>query len=219
MQRSPFKFLALSVCTVWGFFSLDVLAQSSSFAKLQFGETIFLEVPRNWTYLNEQIRQHLNTASEAVGKLAGFPVSQGDNQILLAANAFTSFKTPSATLRLSVRPGAAPTQANIRELAKYPKDELNSTFGSILEETARSLRSLEGIKYAKAIDLRIEHNKYISCIFTEFEYSKPDGVSLSKTWLCPMGDKSVKLSTSYRKTEAALFKPVITRVWESLRAE
>lgn len=219
MQRSTYKFLAFSVCTVWGFFSLDVLAQSSSFAKLQFGETIFIEVPRNWTYLNEQIRQHLNTASEAVGRLAGLSIAQGDNQILLAANAFTSFKTPSATLRLSVRPGSAPTQENIRELANYSKAELNSTFGSILEETARVLRSVEGVKYAKAIDLRIEHNSYISCIFTEFEYAKPDGVSLSKTWLCPMGDKSVKLSSSYRKSEAAMFKPVITHIWESLRAQ
>lgn len=219
MQRSSYKFLALSVCTVWAFISLNVLAQSSSFAKLQFGETIFLEVPRNWTYLNEQIRQHLNTGSEAVGRLAGLPVAQGDNQILLAANAFTSFKTPSATVRLSVRPGPGLTQADVRELAKYPKAELDSVFGPILTETARALHSIEGVKYAKALDLQVKSNRYISCIFTEFEYAKPDGISLSQTWLCPMDDKAVKLSTSYRKTEATLFKPVITHVWESLRAK
>ncbi len=117
MQRSPYKFLILLICTAWAFISFDVLAQSSSFAKLQFGETIFLETPRNWTYLNEQVRQHINTGSEAIGQLAGFAIAQGDNQILLAANAFTSFKTPSATLRLSVRHRAGSTQADVQELA------------------------------------------------------------------------------------------------------
>jgi len=219
MQRSPYKFLALSVCTVWAFISLDVLAQSSSFAKLQFGETIFLEVPRNWTYLNEQIHQQLNTRSDAAVRAAGLPLAQGDNQILLAANVYTSFKTPSATLRLSVRPGLGPTQADVRDLEKLPKAELDAMLGSILTETVRVLRSAEGIQSVKALGSQVKSNMYISCIFTEFEYAKPDGISLSQTWLCPMGDKAVKLSTSYRKTEATLFKPVITHVWESLRAK
>lgn len=218
MERSKYKLLALSVCAAWAFIPLGALAQSSSFAKLQFGEAIFLEVPRSWAYQNEQVRQHLNTSAEAIGRLAGLTTAQGDNQILLAANAFTTFKTPSATLRLSIRLGSAPTQANILELANYPKAELDSVFGPILEETARALRSMEGVKYVKALDSRIESNKYIKCIFAEFEFAKPDGISLTQTWLCPMGDKSVKLSTSYRKTEAALFKPVITYIWKSLRA-
>lgn len=218
MQRSPYKFLILLVCAAWAFISFDVLAQSSSFAKLQFGETIFLEVPRNWEYSNKQIRQHLDTGSEAVGRLAGFPVAQGDNQILLAANAYTSSKTLSATLRLSVRPGAAPTQADVQEFAKYPKAELNTVFGPMLSETAQLLRSMEGVEYVKALDSRVESNGYINCIFIEFEYAKSDGISLSQSWLCPMGNKAIKLSTSYRKNEAALLKPVIMHVWKSLRA-
>ena len=64
------KFAALAgILTI--LLSVDALAQSGSFAKLQFGEAISLEAPRNWTYLSEQVRQHLKTGSEAIGQ---FPV-------------------------------------------------------------------------------------------------------------------------------------------------
>lgn len=77
----------------------------SVFVRLLFGSDVSIEVPRNWTFLNQNIRQHLNTYSEAVAKFSGIDVNQGNNQILLAANAYTVDKKPSATLRLSVRVG------------------------------------------------------------------------------------------------------------------
>jgi hypothetical protein len=52
-----FRYQVLAIfCVLLMFGSVDSLAQSSSFLKLQFGDSIFIEVPKNWTFLNEEIR-------------------------------------------------------------------------------------------------------------------------------------------------------------------
>ena len=97
-------------------------AQDGAFAKLDFGGEVRIEVPRNWTFLDDNIKKHLNTGGEAAARLAGIAPNPGENVILVAANAFTSLRTPSATLRLSVRRGESPSQSEMREVAKpFPK--------------------------------------------------------------------------------------------------
>jgi len=38
----------------------------STFVRLEFGKDVSIEVPRNWVFLDQNIRKHLNTYSEAV---------------------------------------------------------------------------------------------------------------------------------------------------------
>ena len=72
--------------------SVPCQAQSASFTRLNFGEAIRIEVPRNWTYLDERLRKHINTAGEAAQRLAGIPPNSGENVVVVAANAYTSFR-------------------------------------------------------------------------------------------------------------------------------
>lgn len=199
-------------------FAGAVHAQGSSFAKLHFGGTLSIDVPRNWTYLDENLRKHINTGSEAAVRLAGITPNPGENVIVVAANAYTSYRTASATLRLSVRRGEAPTQAQTRELAGVPKAELVQMLAPVLAETRNALIGVDGVKSAKALDAQIAKNTSLNCVFFEFETETTDGTKLSQTYVCPLGTKSVKLSTSYRKSEAALFRPVLQYVWSSLTA-
>jgi len=178
---------------------------------------MYIEVPRNWTYLDENLRRHLETVSEAVARLAGITPNPGENLILVAGSAYTSFRTPSATLRLSVRWGNSPTQEDMREIAKLHKKDLTEILAPIADETRRVMVGLEGVKSVKAVDARIASNQGLTCMFSEFETDASDGVKLSQTYICPLGNRSVKLSTSYRKSEATLFHPVVAYVWHSLR--
>lgn len=190
---------------------------NGAFAKLDFGGNTYIEVPRNWTYLDENLRRHLDTGSEAVTRLAGIAPNPGENIILVAGNAYTSSRTPSATLRLSVRRGDSPTQENMREVAKLPKKELAQLLAPVAEETRRVMVGLDGVKSVKAVDARVASNRGMTCMFFEFETDASDGAKLSQTYVCPLGNRSIKLSTSYRKSEATLFHPVIKYVWQSLR--
>lgn len=191
--------------------------QNGTFAKLDFGGSTSIEVPRNWTYLDENLRRHLETASEAAAHLAEITPNPGENVILVAGSAYTSFRTPSATLRLSVRSGDTPTQAVMSEVAKLPKKELAKLLAPVADETRRVMVGVDGVKSVKAIDARVASNQGMTCMFFEFETDTLDGAKLSQTYVCPLGSRSVKLSTSYRKSEATLFHPVIKYVWQSLR--
>jgi len=190
--------------------------QGSSFAKLDFGGDIFIEVPRNWTYLDGNLKNHLNTAGEAVARLAGITPNPGENIILVAANTFTSFRTPSATLRLSVRQGEAPSQSDVREMRSVSKTELSRMLAPVMEETRRAMIGIEGVKDAKPIEARVVSNRSLSCMFFEFETETIDGTKISQTYVCPVASRTVKLGTSYRQSEAPMFKPVTQYVWQSL---
>lgn len=125
----------------------------STFTRLQFGNDVSVEVPRNWEFLNQNIRQHLNTYSETVAKLSGIDVNQGNNQILVAANAYKNSKKPSATIRLSVRvmTDRCPSQAEIKfaDLTELKHEsELN------LRRLNKSLP--DHVKGMKLVDVRLE---------------------------------------------------------------
>lgn len=225
LRRQMTKTSAIATCAFFWFFIIFlftsmgpavVLAQQSTFAILQFDNGITIEVPRNWTYLDDNIKQQLNNSSEAIVKLSGTPLNQGDNQILIAANAYTTFNKPSATMRISVRPGKYPTQLEMRQLSQTSKAELSEILTPIIAATKRAILSMEGVRSVTLRDARIEQSKHLACLFTEFEKDTSDGLTLSQTYVCPAGDKSIKLSTSYRKSEATLFKPVLQYIWHSL---
>jgi hypothetical protein len=192
--------------------------QGSSFAKLDFGGDIFIEVPRNWTYLDKDFKNHLNTLAEASVRLLGITPNPGENVILVAGNAFTSFRTPSATLRLSVRQGDAPTQSDVQEMKGVSKAKLSQLLAPVVEETRRAMVGIDGVKDAKLLGVSVVSNKSVSCMFFEFETETIDGTNISQTYICPMASRTVKLVTSYRQSEAAMFRAVTQYVWKSLSA-
>lgn len=184
----------------------------STFIRLQFGNDASIEVPRHWTFLDQNIRQHLNTASEAVAKFAGIDVNQGNNQILVAANAYTTNKKPSATIRLSVRVGVFPSQAEIK----------NADSNELRREVEKSLKILQGslpenVKDMKLLDVRLERlgNYYTIVSDKQIEYTS--GTALDRLDVIYVGNKAFKLNTSYRKSEAWIFEPVIRHIRQSLK--
>ena len=189
----------------------------SAFARLDFEGEVIIKVPRHWTYLDDNLRKHLNTAAEATTRLAGLPQAIGDNVVLVAGSAQTSAGGTSATLRLSVRRGPGLTQAQMLEVARMPRVELTQLLTPVLEETRRVMIGVDGVIAAKSSDSGVVTNPGLLCMFFEFQTDVSDGARLSKTYLCPLGDRAVKLSTSYRVSEA--MRPVVEYVWQSLRIQ
>jgi hypothetical protein len=118
---------------------------------------------------------------------------------------------------LNARPANGITQAEMHTLKSISNKEVEAIFGSP-EATLQNLRALDGVKTVKIIAFKIDSNKKVTCLFTEYETTRTDGlVSLMQSWVCPAGNKLVKLATSYNKDEANIFKPIIKYSWESLR--
>jgi hypothetical protein len=196
----------------------DAYGASGEFVKLQFGHEISIEVPRSWQYQNDNIRQKINLATDATVSLAGITTTQKGNVILVSASTFTSYKNPSATLHLNIRPAETMKQEDMRKLVPMTRIEVESVFGSADELLKNTYQSVDYIKSATIINYKVVSNDHISCLFTESEITKTDGVVfLTQSWVCPSGNKFVKLGSSYNKHEENLFKPVITYVWKHLK--
>lgn len=207
--------VVLTAATI--FLSWTANAQDEYFAQLDFDGTASIEVPRNWTFLDKNLRRHLSTGSEATIRLAGIASNSNENIILVAGSAYTSFKTASATLRLSTRRGPALTQADMREAENFSKAELSSILTPAATETEWAMKKIDGVKSTRTIAANLAKNQGLLCMFYEFETDTVDGLQISQTYVCPLGTQTVKLSTSYRKSEANTFRPVIEYVWQSLR--
>lgn len=185
---------------------------ASTFLRLQFGNDVSIEVPRNWKFLNQNTRQNLNTYSEAVAKFAGIDANQGDNQILVAANAYTTDKKPSGTMRLSVRVGSFPSQDEIK--VANPADLRREA-----EMTLRKLNNTlpDNVRGMKLLDVRLERLGAYYTIVTDKQVDYVSGPALEKLDVIYVGDKIYKLYTSYRKSEEWMFKPIIRHIRESLK--
>jgi hypothetical protein len=186
--------------------------KSSTFLRLQFGNDVSIEVPRNWKFLNQNTMQNLNTYSEAVVKFAGIDANQGDNQILVAANAYTNDKKPSATMRLSVRVGSFQSQDEI-------KFADSTDLRREAEKTLRKLNSNlpDNVSGMKLLDVRLERLGEYYTIVTDKKVDYVSGPELDRLDVIYVGDKVYKLNTSYRESEAWMFKPIIRHIRNSLK--
>ena len=184
---------------------------ASTFVRLQFGKDASIEVPRNWAFLDQNIRQHLNTYSEAVAKFSGIDVNQGNNQILVAANAYTTDKRPSATMRLSVRMGRFPSQAEIK----------SADLTKLRREAESSLQRLQGslpdtVRGMKLLDVRLERLGAYYTIVTDKQVDYVSGQELDRLDVIYVGSRVYKLDPSYRKSESWLFEPIMRHIRQSL---
>lgn len=106
-------------------------AQQRSFATVRFGDVVQVELPRTWTYMDKALASHLNTSVEALGKVVGLSLPQGNNVILVAANAHDSVGKTKATLRISMRTEPGIAQSQLRELARSSPTEIQAMLSTI----------------------------------------------------------------------------------------
>lgn len=205
-------FIALSLTTI----ATASLAQQSAFSTVRFGNAVQVDLPRSWTYLDPAIAAHLNTSSEAQPGAIGLPVPQGNNVILAAANAYDSAGKTRATLRVSVRTEQGATQTQIREFARRPKAEIEATLRPAAEATVKAMLQMPNVKSYKLAELRIDTEGPLTCMLTRFEGDYGGRLVVADTWVCPNGDKSIKLSTSYEKALKHIYAPTLDQVRRSL---
>jgi hypothetical protein len=193
-------------------------AGKSAFATVTFGNGVQVDLPRNWTYMDKRVADHMNTSSEADANLAGLSVSQGDNEILVAANAYDSQGKSKATLRISVRVAPSMSQAQMRELAAQPSSATEDQLRSVANETVKAMLKVPGVRSYAIRAVKLDRNTALVCSLSSFEGDLGRGLVVSDTWVCPLGDRTLKLSTSYEKGSQSIYLPTLGRVWRSLQA-
>ncbi len=186
-------------------------ADNSAFAHFKFGSDVSVDVPRNWYFLDKNIRDNLNTFSEAAVRLAGISAAQGNNQILIAANAYTNSKKPSATMRLSVRRGNFISQSDVQDsdikkikmMTKKQIDKLNESLPDY-------------VKSMKLVSVRVEKIGGYYSVVTKKLVEYDTGLEVDRLDVIYFPKVVYKLNTSYRKNEEWMFKPILEIVRNSL---
>ncbi len=192
------------------------LSQSSAFETRSLPGGVSIAVPKDWHWMGAADASSLNTGSEALADSVGIEARQGKNTVLLAGNAFNDEKQSVVTMRVSVRSSADMSQADLREGSKEPAASTNEILRQGAETTAVAMRKVAGMSYYLVIDASLDQNASLICIKTSFEYDQGRGAMISDSWVCPLGNRTVKLSTSYQKSRANLFSATVAHMWRSL---
>jgi hypothetical protein len=187
----------------------------SAFFTREF-EGISISLPKNWRWMDQADSESLNTNSEALGDSVGMAVNQGNNTILVAGNAFDDAKVSVATVRLSVRSASTLSQAELRQALSEPQAEIEREIVGQSEMTATAMQKLPQVKYYEVTGGGLRQNGALVCAWSGFEYDIGKGPTVSDTWVCPVSNRTLKLTTSYAKSRANLFASTVDHIWRSL---
>lgn len=212
------KVLALIVLLLS--FAAPSHAVESAFITMDLGGIARLALPRSWTLTDAKISEQINTSSEAAARLGGLEINRGDNRVLVSANAFDSMGNVQATIRLSVSPAPGLSQADMRELSALTNEEVQPILKSQFMQASEALLNVPGVKSLNVKLTSINQNNSLVCmrVTSEFERDLLYGIFVSDYWICPLGDRAIKLSTSYKKDLESIYRPTIEYVWSTLEA-
>jgi len=186
---------------------------TSQVAKVWFGERIYLEIPRDWTYDNAELQTHLAKAGSDVLILQMPSPTENTRHTLLDGKRTTK---PRASLKVRVRFGRAPSQAQTRAEGGKPREEILRKLRPALEKVESRTRQARGVLDAKA-DGRIALNRHVACIEVEVSVSHAAGQATALTWNCPAGDMTLNLSLRFPQDAAAIVVPMIQHLRSTLR--
>jgi hypothetical protein len=210
LVRSVLVFFACIYCVPAG-------SEPNVLERVTLSGGIHVELPRNWTTLDEALTDDLNLSSEILVDAAGVSRPRAPNEVLIAKNRYDERGKTIATARVSLRAERGPTQADIRSLVGTPKAELAPIFRPAIDATVKTMQSIGGVTQARAVDWGIVSNRKLTCLHFEFHttwWDKPAMRSL--TWVCPLGERALKLTSSFPETQASVYRPITRAIWNSL---
>jgi hypothetical protein len=187
-----------------------------NFVNLSFPQGVSVAVPRNWDFLDENLRANLRTFAEATVRIAGLMYPQGVETTLVAANGYSSSKSPSATMRLTVVAGKTVSQQEVQRLTQHDLFQLGQETKRILEVMFTKAERPQRIEW---IGTRVEPHQGFSVLVHEY-YRQPVGQEkvFVQMHILFLGDKEVKLTLS-RSAAEQIWIPILKHIKSSWKVD
>lgn len=190
----------------------------SAFTSVRLNGILETSLPKNWAYLDKQLADTINVSSEAKLKMVGINLEQGNNDVLVAANSVGPNGKNRSTLRISIRKIATASQEQLEELSMQPKSVLDENLKPFEQEVTAAILKIPEIKTTQLRSFKIDHYDKMYCMsFTYDQMYSNDRQVVVDNWICPLGDKLLKLSTSIEKGLEPTYRPIIEYVRSSLK--
>lgn len=187
-------------------------AQDSKFAKLSLPLGVTVEVPKNWWLLSGDYNSTIETASEAIMNLAGYPLPAGKKVNLFRANSMP--RTTYAAIAIN----ASDSELSAAELTASSDAEIAKLTPILKEGMQRSLavQNLKLLEYEPVRKVVIDGHPALSI---SYRRSGLQGPVRAKQMRLFVAKKEISLNLSYRESEEATWKPIVGYIEKSFRVK
>ena len=187
------------------------ISMASNFANVKLSRGVELQIPKDWWLLTAQHNKMIETSVEAAMELSGLDAPSGVELNLISANSMP--RSTYAAVRVdSISPSTvspsvikALTAADISAFGK----ETESGLKKILPQQGNRLLSFVGVR-------RVTISSQIG-LMTEYKRSSPNGPVLVSIIQVFTPTQGVRINLSYRESEEAIWKPVIDKIYRSIK--
>lgn len=182
----------------------------NGFVRVPLRRGVSVDLPRSFRILNDTERQLIGTAGADALKQSGQSGDLGDN--LIRANSLP----PSTSGTISIT-SVVPPSVSYEEARTMKQDEVTAGLTAELQEQMNSVLGKIGQEVRSFYGVKVEHFGPYPALVQEYERSAPDGrnvVVQINSIMTPR--QEVRLTLSYRKSEAAIWRPVLAKVRSSL---
>jgi hypothetical protein len=185
-------------------------ARNSQFALVNLPLGVSIEAPKNWRLLDGDLNTTIETAGEAALRLSGIklPASQKVNLFRANSNPPTTYAGIAINATDSdISPAEllAASDAEIRELTPVMHQMMDQSFAT---------QNLQVIRFD---DVRREIVDGHPALVIEYVRSSQAGPVVVQMTRLFIDDKVISLNLSYRKSESAVWKPIVDHMRSTFR--
>jgi hypothetical protein len=196
------------------FIAVSAAAADSSYQRLSLNEGVSIEIPRHWLVHTVVERKNFAAAGEAISQAAG--IEQDTKEFSINLLAVSALPTPTgAKIRISV---VRPLLFNGADLRAATAKDLQVIRSELSADMSKSMAAA-GFKFLSLKTPVVETINAQSALLIEYRRTDP---RTSSTWTVmryriPIKNKLIEFSTSYRESDATIFKPILEHVKSSLK--
>jgi hypothetical protein len=188
-----------------------ITERPSNFVPLKLPRGVEVEIPKGWWLLGNDLLRLVATSVEAAMDLSDLALPSGEKKInLVAANSMPP--STYAAIRIDSITSPSMTRAEYDAITAAELAELQQK----MKETLLKLLPMQGNTLLGDLVIRLEQFSGHPAVTFEYRRTGPQGpvwVQLNQVFT---GYQEVTINLSYREAEAALWRPVVAKIRNSI---
>lgn len=184
-------------------------AIESKFSQVILPHGVSVKIPKTWWLIGGDLNAALETFSETMIDLSGLDIPNFKETTLIRANSMP--RTTYASISVT----ASDAEFKAEELRVLTKEELRIA-GLEMRKMMNTLLKQGGDKIESFDPLTVVELDNVYGLDLNYQRSGPKGSVVVKATRYIVGDKEINITTSYRKKESTIWKPIILTIHNSI---
>ena len=182
----------------------------SNFASVKLPRGVQLQIPKGWWLMGKDHNRLIHTSVEAALDLSGIGLPDGQETNLIAANSMP--RTTYAVVRVD---STIPPSVSPREIQAATATDLKD-IGNELRGGLEKMLPLQNNQLLQFYGVRKDSISGHPALVIEYRRSGPKCPVIVQINLIFTNSQEVNINLSYRESEAALWKPVVAKIRQSI---